>query len=119
MSTRLLFVVRRPPYGDTLSREALDALLGAAALGAPVMALFMDDGVLQWQPGQQPPKGSKNLAAMLKALPLYEIEDVFVSRACLLARGVDPDALPPEVEQLDDGQVRELLARSGQLLVSF
>lgn len=119
MSARLLFVIRRGPYEDSLAREAIDALLGSAALGTQVLALFTGDGVLQWLPGQAPSKSLKNVGAMLKALPLYDIEDVYIDGDALQRRGIDPTSLPPSVTVLDADHVRQLLSRPGQMLVSF
>lgn len=115
----LLFVIRTSPYQYTLAREAIDALLGAAALGAPVRVLFSGDAVLHWLPDQAPPKGQKNLAAMLKALPLYDIDDVYVDNQSLTQRGLPAAILPTGVQALDTDALRRLLAQPGQQLVSF
>lgn len=117
--TPLLFVIRTSPYQYTLAREAIDALLGTAALGNPVQVLFSGDGVLHWLPDQAPTKGQKNLAAMLKALPLYDVDAVYVDRHSLLQRGLDAKLLPAGVQALDPDALRTLLAQPGQQLVSF
>lgn len=119
MSARQLFVIRHGPYGNSLGREAVDALLGAAALGSRVLALFLADGVLQWLPNQAPTKGHKNLATMLKALPLYDIEEVYLDGTSLQQRGIDPASLPEGLTILNPEEVRRLLAQPGQQLVSF
>ncbi len=117
--TPLLFVIRTSPYQHTLAREAVDALLGSAALGVAVSVLFSGDGVLHWLSGQSPPGGQKNLSAMLKALPLYDIDEVYVDGDALAARGLNADILPPGVTALDAGGLRGLLSQPGQQLVSF
>lgn len=117
--TPLLFVIRTSPYQHTLAREAIDALLGSAALGAAVKVLFSGDAVLHWLPDQAPPGGQKNLGAMLKALPLYDIDEVYVDRDALTTRGLTVDILPPGVSALDAAALRHLLSQPGQQLVSF
>lgn len=117
--TPLLFVIRTSPYQYTLAREAIDALLGTAALGTSASVLFSGDAVLHWLPGQAPPKGQKNLAAVLKALPLYDISPIYVDSQSLTQRGLTAGLLPEGVQALDTEALRRLLAQPGQQLVSF
>lgn len=118
--TSFLFMVRSSPYQQTLGREAIDALLGCAALGVQVKVVFSGDGVLHWlPPDPAPSKGQKNLAAMLKALPLYDVDEVYVDAYSLAERGLSPDLLPAGVNALDTTEMRHLLSRPGQQPVSF
>lgn len=58
----MLLVLRRGPYGNALARASLDVALAAAAFEQDVHLLFMDDGVWQLLPGQQPADiAAKNL----------------------------------------------------------
>ncbi|MCV6605105.1 MAG: DsrE family protein, partial [Porticoccaceae bacterium] len=67
----LLFILRSAPYGSSLAREGLEAVLAAASLGQNVSVLFMDDGILQLTRHQQPGQiGQKNNASMAAALPM-------------------------------------------------
>ena len=49
---RMLVVIRQPPYGSSLGRSGLDTALATAAFDQPVDLLFLGDGVLNLQPGQ-------------------------------------------------------------------
>jgi tRNA 2-thiouridine synthesizing protein C len=114
---RLLIVVRRAPYGSSLARTALDTALAAAAFDQPVNILFLGDGVLQLQAGQDTAAlGLKNCGRLLASLPLYDIDKVYadaaaVERYCMLA-----DSFPVPAELLDHHSMAELMANSDHLL---
>lgn len=120
MSKKLLFISRHAPYGSGIAREALDAVLGAAAYGQELSLLFMDDGVFQLLKTQDPNSlGQKNLASTLPVLPLYEVENIFVHCESLRARAIKKDDLlfePEQVRIIDSESVAELMAGQDQLL---
>lgn len=120
MNRRLLFVMRRAPYGSIMAREALDALLATAVFGQDVGVLFMDDGVFQLLDDQRGEAlKQKTLSAGLAALPLYDIERLYVHRPSLEERGLSLDDLSlPELQPVDHQEVSELFSEHDQL-VSF
>ena len=114
---RLVLLTRRGPYGSTAPREALDAALAAAAFEVPVTIVFDGDGVWQLHRRQTPTQlGEKNLGANLEALPLFEVEDLRVTRRALDARGLVPEDLLLPVEVLDVDGLAALLASADQVL---
>jgi len=77
MAKSLLIISRQAPWNGPSAREALDIALAGGAFDLPLGMLFLDDGVFQLAPGQQPTAvQQKNLAANLQALPCS------VSRNC-------------------------------------
>ncbi|MDQ2075664.1 sulfurtransferase complex subunit TusC [Marinimicrobium sp. ABcell2] len=116
----LLFVSRHAPYGTGIAREALDALLGASAYGQNLSLLFMDDGVFQLLNAQNPSKlNQKNLSANLPALPLYDVENIFVHSESLRARALHADDLvlePKLFKVISSQEVAELMNQQDQLL---
>jgi tRNA 2-thiouridine synthesizing protein C len=99
---KLLLVLRRAPYGDTLARASLDVALAAAAFDQQVELLFMDDGVWQLLPAQQPTAiGAKNLYKTLQSMPLYDIESFYVEADSLAQRQLSPDQLECQVQLLE------------------
>ena len=44
---KLLFVLRQAPYGSTLAKDALDAILATSAYEQDLSIAFIDDGVFQ------------------------------------------------------------------------
>ncbi len=89
MKKTFLLICRRAPYGQSLAREALDVALTAATFDQQVAMLFMGDGVLQLLKGQQPAAiAQKALDKQLAALPLYDIETIYVEAEALQQRGL-------------------------------
>lgn len=118
MSQQLLFVCRHSPYGGSSAREGLDAILASAAYGQDIGVLFIDDGVFQLLPDQAPANlPQKNLNANLSALPLYEVERIYVHSESLRERGVPFDSLTLEgLQAVNSHEVGVLLSEHEQLL---
>lgn len=116
---RFLIMSRRPPYGSAHAREALDAALTTAVFEQPVAMLFLDDGVYQLLKDQDSAAiAQKNLAATLGALPLYDIDRIYVCARALRERGLDPQQLVAAVEPLEAGDIADLI-RQHDLVLSF
>ena len=114
---RLLIVVRRAPYGSSLARTALDTALAAAAFDQPVDLLFLGDGVLQLQAGQDTAAlGLKNCGRLLASLPLYDIDKVYADAAAVERYGLPIDQTPVPAELLDHQAMAELMANCDHLL---
>ena len=47
MSKKILIHCRKPPYGNSLAREAIDIALATAAFDQALTLLFSEDGVFQ------------------------------------------------------------------------
>ena len=114
---RLVLLTRGAPYGGAGAREAIDTALAAAAFDLPVTVVFDGDGVWQLVTGQQPGAiEEKNVGANLEALPMFDVEDLRVTRRALEERDlVAADLLLP-VTLLDDDELRALLASADQVL---
>ncbi len=114
---KILFLMRRGPYGTTLAREALEAALGTGSFGTDPAVLFMDDGVWQLLANQQGAAvQQKNHLAMLSALPLYGVEKLFVERHSLDARQLCAKDLPDNVNIIEQAQVSRLLVDNDVIL---
>ena len=118
MRKKILFISRHAPYGSSIAKEALDAVLTMAAYEQDLSLLFMDDGVFQLLQNQQSHEiAQKNFAAMLPIRPLYEVENIFVHLESLQARGItENELLLDSVQVLDSHAVSVLLAQQDQLL---
>lgn len=124
MSEKLLFVCRHAPYGRGIAREGLDAILAAAAYGQDIGVLFIDDGVFQLLPNQAPGAlPQKNLAANLSALPLYDVERLYVHSESLQERGLKLESLnlegldgSPALRAIGSDEVGQLFSQHKQLL---
>lgn len=118
MGKKILFISRHAPYGSSVAREALDALLAAAVYDQDLSLLFMDDGVFQLL-SKQDARGieQKDFAATLPALPLYDVEKIYVHWESLQQRGIKTTELVLDsVQIIDSNAVSGLLAQQDQLL---
>lgn len=113
----LLIINRQAPWAGPGAREALDIALAGGAFDLPIGMLFLDDGALQLKPAQQPATlQQKDLAANLQALPMFGVEDLYVSARSLAERGLQAEALTLPVEALDDAALSALIERYDQVV---
>jgi tRNA 2-thiouridine synthesizing protein C len=114
---RVLLITRRPPYGSSLARSALDAALAAAAFERAPTLLFLGDGVLQLLGGQDASAiGTRTHRRVLDSLPLYDIEELYVDATGLDRFGLTVDDLPAGAEPVDDAAICALIASHDHLL---
>lgn len=118
MRKKILFISRHAPYGSSIARDALDALLAASAYDQQLGLLFMDDGVFQLLRNQEGQSiEQKNIAAILPVLPLYDVENIYVHWESLHQRGItQTDLVLDSVQLIDSMAVSRLLAQQDQLL---
>ncbi|HWD34358.1 sulfurtransferase complex subunit TusC [Pseudomonas caricapapayae] len=117
MAKSLLIVSRQAPWAGPSAREALDIALAGGAFDLPLGMLFLDDGVFQLAPDQQPAQlQQKNLAANLQALPMFGVEELFVAHSSLQERGLEADRLSLPVQVLDDAALAALIDRFDQVV---
>ena len=106
-----LIVCRRPPYGESFAREALDMAMACAAFDQSVAMLFIGDGVLQLIAGQHGEViGQKAHDKQLSALPLYDVETLYVDAQALQARQLDSKSLALPAQALAPAEIAALLA---------
>ncbi|MDF3936315.1 sulfurtransferase complex subunit TusC [Pseudomonas citronellolis] len=117
MAKSLLIVSRQAPWSGPGAREALDIALAGGAFDLPIALLFLDDGVFQLAPGQQPTSlEQKDLQANLQALPLFGVEELFAASRSLAERGLAGAGLSLPVQVLDDTELRQLTQRFDQVI---
>lgn len=90
MATILVHFISSP-YGSGTAGEGLDFAMSATNYGHEVIALFSDDAVQMWRSDQHTPDGVKTVAKRLKALPLFDIERLYVCEMSLQQRGINAD----------------------------
>jgi tRNA 2-thiouridine synthesizing protein C len=117
MTKSMLIISRQAPWAGPAAREALDIALAGGAFDLPLGLLFLDDGVFQLLVGQQPAVlQQKDLSANLQALPIFGVEELFVSSRSLAERGLNDAPLILPVERLDDTALTLLLDRFDQVV---
>jgi len=117
-SKKILFISRHAPYGSSLAKDALDAILAASAYDQQLSLMFMDDGVFQLLKNQSSNEiNQKSFAAVLPALSLYEINTVYVHKESLEKRQITLNELVLDsVQLIDSAAISSLLAQQDQLL---
>lgn len=112
-----LFIQHRAPYQGYGALETLDALLVVAAFGQNPSVLFQGDGVWQLLKAQEPQMmGRNSLVAQLEALPLYEVEDIYVDEDSLTARGLTITQLALPVSVIKKNDMAAFIAQHAPLI---
>lgn len=113
MNKELLVVCRQAPYSTPLAKEGLDFALAAGVFDQNISLLFLGEGLWQLKKNQQSDAiGMKNLGKSLSALPLYDIDNIYVEHASLIALGLSQADLLMDVEALDESGIAALLAKA-------
>ncbi|WP_439888573.1 sulfurtransferase complex subunit TusC [Pseudomonas sp. MBLB4123] len=117
MSKSLLIISRQAPWAGPSAREALDIALAGGAFDLPIALLFLDDGVFQLIPRQQPKAlQQKDLGANLQALPMFGVESLYAAACSLQERGLADQPLALTAEILDDEALKALIDRYDQVI---
>lgn len=91
---KFLFVNRKAPYGSVYALEGLEVVLISAAFDQDVSLAFLDDGVYQLVKGQDTKAiETKNFSPAYRALEDYDVNNLYVERESLEARGLTPGDL--------------------------
>ena len=78
---KLAFLFTQPPFGSSISREGLDALLAASAFcdEEDILIAFLNDGVFNLISNAAPEKIlQKDHLATFKLIELYDLSECFV-----------------------------------------
>lgn len=108
----------KPPYSTSAAVDALEAAMAASNIGIVVKFVFIDDGVYQLLPSQDASLiNHKSVYKRLKALPLYDVEDVYVHSAALSKLNVDLHKVDIPVEIIDNETLVNMSKQAIQVLV--
>jgi tRNA 2-thiouridine synthesizing protein C len=116
---RILIICRKPPYGSSLGREALDIALASSVFDQELSLLFMGEGVWQLKKEQDGHAiDQKNYESLLSAFPLYDINDLYVDESAMTERNLQAQDLALQVSALDQAGIKDLIA-SHDILLNF
>jgi tRNA 2-thiouridine synthesizing protein C len=114
---KILFVLRKSPHSGAYSQEMLDVIMTVAAFDQEVSVLLLDNAVFQIKKGQNPERsGLKVTAAIFKALPIYNVQTLYVEKESLLERGLDKDDLDESVLEIPRIEVGEFFKQFNLIL---
>tara|TARA_B100001094_G_C18165590_1_gene791860 strand:- start:1858 stop:2217 length:360 start_codon:yes stop_codon:yes gene_type:complete len=116
---RLIFVFTQASFANLDGREGQDMALLCASFEQEVQLVFMQDGVYQLLRGQQPEKvGCKDYLARLKALSLYDIEQVYVCAQALKARQLkQEDLFVTPTQLIESTALHQLFKQADHVMV--
>lgn len=115
---KICILFRSAPHGTVKGREGLDLALLSASFEQEVSLVFVDEGVLHLIKDQQPELiGGKDYLATFKALPLYDIESVFVCKQSLTDYGLSHGLLAIPVTIVNDEAIAAHLKSVDEVLV--
>lgn len=120
MSTKPYIVVQtsQSPYHTSSAIDALEAALAATNIGLEVIFIFVGEGVFQLNDNQQNELIShKSIFKKLKALPMYDIEQVYVQQAALKLYGVSLPNKMPILNSVSEEKIANICAQAKQVLV--
>ncbi|MEX0738069.1 MAG: sulfurtransferase complex subunit TusC [Pseudohongiella sp.] len=107
----LTFLARSGPVGSSRPKALLDMVLSAAVFEQKINFIFLDDGVYQLLPDQDPARlAAKNVSSALPALELYGVDKVYVDTESLQKRGLSGRPLLISAKACNADEVRSLLA---------
>lgn len=113
----LLVIFTQPPLTASLPKEGLDLALVNSTFEQRTGLIFLGAGVLQLGHNQQPDVlGLKGTQAMLQALGLYDIDQVFVEEQALLDYRLTSADLFLTVETCTSEKLQQKIAASRNLL---
>ena len=116
---KVLIINRRAPYGRSNARDSLDVALTCGVFEMPISLLFADDGIFQLLGGHQAKQiGQKNLSANLAALPMYDIDQLFVCGSSLNTHGLTSDQLDHNPTVVDQNAIQQLI-QSHDVVLTF
>ncbi|MFT7186086.1 MAG: tRNA 2-thiouridine synthesizing protein C [Pseudohongiellaceae bacterium] len=110
---KILIVNQSAPYSSGSAKESLDLALAAGTFEQDVSILFTGDACYQLLAAQNPSEiNSKNLNQMLKVLPIYGVESLFVDEQSLLDRNIKHLDESLKVTKISSDETRELYRKA-------
>ncbi len=114
---KFMYVNRKAPYGTIYALESLEVVLIGAAFEQDVSVVFIDDGVFEIVKGQDTAGiEMKNFSNTYKALEMYDVEKLYVSKDSLEERGLTEDDLIVDVELKTAAELTALMEEQDVLL---
>lgn len=117
---RLAFLFTQPPFGSSVSREGLDALLAASAFcdEDEIAVCFLNDGIFNLVAGQQPEQIlQKDHIATFKLLDLYGLEHCYACKTSAEKyRLQDSHWILPNLHWVEPAEIFRVLAQAEKVM---
>ena len=120
MKYKLAILFTQPPFGSSISREGLDALLAVSAFcdEEELAICFLNDGVFNLIANQQPELLlQKDHIATFKLIELYDLTECFVCQESLAERGLgNSELVLKEAQKVSKNRLFEVLHQAEKVL---
>lgn len=114
---KFMYVNRKAPYGSIYALESLEVVLIGAAFEQDVSVVFMDDGVFEIVKGQDTAGiEMKNFSPTYRALEMYDVEKLYVTKESLDVRGLTEDDLLVDVTVMSAAELADLMEEQDVIL---
>jgi len=114
---KFMYVNRKAPYGSIYALESLEVVLIGAAFEQDVSVVFMDDGVFEIVKGQDTAGiEMKNFSPTYRALEMYDVEKLYVTKESLDARGLTEEDLLVDVTVMSAAELADLMEEQDVIL---
>lgn len=114
---KVLVLMRRAPYGTFYTFEGLQMMLIMGAYELNISLAFVDDGVYAITEGQDPSAlEMKPLARTFRALPDFDIEQIYVHQDSLEERGLAVEDLVIQPEVVTSERLAQIIADQDAVL---
>ena len=115
----IVLVCRKPPYGNSISREALDIALAASVYEQNLSIIFSGDGVWQLL-NQQDSQDilAKNHQKLLSVFALYDLNDIYVEKKALQQRHISTKNLSVTAKIIDAQNMFKLM-QTADIILNF
>jgi tRNA 2-thiouridine synthesizing protein C len=118
LNAYLLIITTHAPYHTSAAADALEAALAASNVGIDTRVLFQSDGVYQLLNLQQAEAiKHKNIFKKLSALPLFDVEHIYVDSSSLDARKLKLSQGAIPWLALNEDEVMSLIKNAKNILV--
>lgn len=108
--TKIMFVMRKAPYGTRYSVGGLEVALIMGAYEQDISLLFLEDGVYAIKKGMDTSAlGIKNFSPTFRVLDGYDINKLYVDRQSMEERGLTEEDLVVDVIVVDREKIAELM----------
>lgn len=116
---KILLILSQAPYGNNCAKEALDVALTAAAFGLPITLLLTQDAPYLLLKSQQPQQiQQKSLANICSALPMYDIDNIYLETQSAEKKQITQDQIILPVNFINNEQIA-LMIREHDIVLRF
>lgn len=110
MSKKIAIVNTHSPFNTPVAKESLDIALIFGAFDQQVSVFFIENGIYQLLKDQQPELiDSKDFLSTMKALELYDIEEIICCSDSVKERQISPEKIAGWSSQQTRQQIAQLL----------